>query len=682
MTAGYVGKILSINLTDRSVGVLDTTQYEAFGGGNGMGAALFWEFCQDKAVSGFDPDNVVTVMTSPLTGTLTPGAGRLEICGISPFSYPVEWFSRSSVGGFFGGMLKYAGWDGIVIGGRADKPVWVNILNDKVIVEDAAGLWGLDAVATQKEIWRCVTGRDSFGEWLALGDAQTTQGPSVLCIGPGGESLSRMGTIQHGNGMAAGLGGFGGVWGSKNLKAISVLGMGGIMVADPNALLMAREQIKAIVEREPGHMFLLREKEPGRDTSCPGCFQKCKSRVQSGVQNDGQCLDVLFTTEVSSSGKSGSDILQAYGLMINDVAPLDFTAGSYINKLYKAGVLGPGKAIDSAPLPMEEFGSGAFTETLCRAIVNQEGIGADLAEGLIRAARKWGRLEQDLASGLLDKSQWGYGWHWSLPFMEQAYGSLMGDRDINEHPFQHPVWGYLKRIGQDKISPEKLVEILSQKFIPYTGDPLMFDYTWQEADGSKMEHALATGIYSEHNAKVVAWHRHYTRFWEESMLYCDFFWPNFIKVSAPGFSGFTPEFEPRFYNAVTGQNLTFADSMEIGRKIWNLNRAIWVLQGRHRDMEQFAEYMYTPAGGLINHIQDAVIDSSPMTVYENGKWQMVTRENLYLDRAGVEQWKTNFYKVEGWDPDTGWPTRKTLEELGLKNVADTLEEAGRLGRPG
>ena len=56
--------------------------------------------------------------------------------------------------------------------------------------------------------------------------------------------------------------------------------------------------------------------------------------------------------------------------------------------------------------------------------------------------------------------------------------------------------------------------------------------------------------------------------------------------------------------------------------------------------------------------------------------------NMYLDKAGVEQWKTNYYKFEGWDPNTGWPTRNTLEELGLRNVADTLDSAGKLGSPG
>ena len=68
-----------------------------------------------------------------------------------------------------------------------------------------------------------------------------------------------------------------------------------------------------------------------------------------------------------------------------------------------------------------------------------------------------------------------------------------------------------------------------------------------------------------------------------------------------------------------------------------------------------------------------------LTVYEDNKWSIADLRDLYLDKAGLEQWKTNFYELEGWDTETGWPTRKTLEELGLKSVADTLEEAGRLG---
>ena len=69
--------------------------------------------------------------------TNIPGGNRMEICGVGTFSYPVEWFTRSNIGGFFSSMLKYAGCDGIVIEGRAAKAVWVNIADDNVTIEDA-----------------------------------------------------------------------------------------------------------------------------------------------------------------------------------------------------------------------------------------------------------------------------------------------------------------------------------------------------------------------------------------------------------------------------------------------------------------------------------------------------------------------------------------------------------------
>ena len=100
-------------------------------------------------------------------------------------------------------------------------------------------------------------------------------------------------------------------------------------------------------------------------------------------------------------------------------------------------------------------------------------------------------------------------------------------------------------------------------------------------------------------------------------------------------------------------------------------------------MENFAEFMYTPAASSTQTVP--AFGDGPareLPVYKNGKWEMDVVEDMYLDKSGVEQWKTHFYEFEGWDPDTGWPTRKTLEEMGLKNVADTLESAGRLGSPG
>jgi aldehyde:ferredoxin oxidoreductase len=120
---GYAGKILRLNLTERIVSEIPTSDYAEWGGGHGMGSAIFFDLVKDKTIDGFDPANVVTIMTSPLCGTLVPAAGgRTEVQGIGVQSYPIGWFTRGNFGGRFSAMLKYAGWDGIVLEGKAEVP--------------------------------------------------------------------------------------------------------------------------------------------------------------------------------------------------------------------------------------------------------------------------------------------------------------------------------------------------------------------------------------------------------------------------------------------------------------------------------------------------------------------------------------------------------------------------------
>ena len=138
---GYAGKILSLDLTRRKVGAIPTRKYQHWMGGHGMGSAIFFDLVKDKTIDGFDPANVVTMMTSPLSGTLVPAAsGRTEVQGIGVQSYPIGWFTRSNLGGRFSGMLKYAGWDGIVIQGKADEPVWIDIRDGDVRIRECAPL--------------------------------------------------------------------------------------------------------------------------------------------------------------------------------------------------------------------------------------------------------------------------------------------------------------------------------------------------------------------------------------------------------------------------------------------------------------------------------------------------------------------------------------------------------------
>ena len=680
MPNGYAGKILKINLTTKEIGRIDTAQYEDFGGGVGISAAIFWDLAVAPGdwnlQDAFDPRNVISLMTGPMAGTGVPGGGRTSVSAIAPETFPTPLFHRTSFGGRFATMLKHAGWDGVVVQGKADRPVWINIINDHVTIEDAKSLWGLNTYETQGEILSMVGARTRFGEeWLQVGNDYTTARPQIVCIGPVGESMTRVASLIHGSGISARTGGFGGVFGSKNLKAISVIGTGSVHVADP----------KGMVDTRIWHIqnFPRATASPGT-SACMPCVNNDRKR-NSYYGGESMCADEFWYMGREPGGRMrGADVAIKWGIctwatkfggaMENDVpgapalfkgrVPMEPGMGWYIKYLYELGVLGPGKKIESHPLPMDQWEKLSFREIFCDAIARKIGIGADLAEGTLEAAKKWGRLEEDLNSGALRFPAYGASWHHTLPGMDWAYSYIFMSGD--------PMWHGLMGVsggggfgGPATYTAEELVEMMAAKVVPFEGDPLMFSNSW------KGEEARKTGIYSEHKAKLVAWARYFAGFYNESMSICEMMLPNFIGRSANGIAGPSPDLEHRYYLAVTGNNKTFADTMEIGRKIWNMERAIRVMAGRDRDKEQFTPFMFMPGATFMS------LGSRP--VYENGKWSFQDQADLYLDKAGVELFKTNFYKQQGWGADTGWPTRKTLEDLGMKRIADTMASKGKLG---
>jgi aldehyde:ferredoxin oxidoreductase len=702
--SGYTGKILRINLTSQEVSTLDTSDYEEWGGGHGIGSALFFDLVPDKTISGFDPGNVVTIMTSPLTGTLAVGASaRAEIQAIGVQSYP-EWFTRSGVGGRFGPMLKYAGWDGIVIEGKAESPVWIDIRDGEIEIKDAGSLWGLDTWETQQNIWEEIDGESGYGGWHEVSEdgngTRTTQKPAILAIGPAGENLCRVACIIHDAGNGSGQGGFGGVWGSKNLKAISVIGTGTIPIADPNALMEARTwaienftsplneydthkatwaTMPSNFRSYPSPLVTWDRPEQARPQACMGCQAGCRSRHDPPMGNESSCkesyyynpkvllrdftpeedpheaLSQLDSDETPDPQKLAADLIQRYGV---NAAELE-TGIPYLRDLYKMGVIGEGKEIDT-DLPFDKFGEGEFIQRLVEMISYREGIGDDMAEGFFRAAQRWGRMEEDVQkTGLLNNCHWGLGMHYDPRVsLEWGYGTILGDRDVNLHGF-NPLYMIPSLTQEQPLSAENFVKLFAERMPPFEEDPLMLDYSDDK-------------MYSEHICKLVAWYMYYGRFWINSALFCDFQFPDFFNWAAEdqGYRGFTGEGEPKFYNAATGKNVSFADGIEIGRKIWTLDHSIWTLQGRHRDDVIFADYIYD---------MPAPSPKFRMAVNKNGQWGYDRVGQRLLDRTQFEDFKTRYYELEGWDPATGWPTRSTLESLGLGYVADELEREGRLG---
>jgi len=231
---GYMGKVLDIDLTDGSVRTykLDEKLFRRFIGGKGLGAKLLMD-CLRPGVDPLSPDNVIILATGPLTGTAMPTSGRFVVITKSPLT---GIFTDSYAGGSAGPEIKRAGYDVIVIRGRASHPVYIWVDDESVELRDASDLWGL---TVSKAI-------DRVRE-------RTSPKAHVGVIGPAGERLVRYAAIvfdreEERNGIAA-RGGPGAVMGSKNLKAIAIRGTHKVEVADPEGFRKAvLEAFKSINE--------------------------------------------------------------------------------------------------------------------------------------------------------------------------------------------------------------------------------------------------------------------------------------------------------------------------------------------------------------------------------------------------------------------------------------------------
>lgn len=693
MGNGYAGKILVVDLTKRSISSLNTEDYKDYGGGHGIGSAVFFDLCKDKTVAAFDPANVITVMTGPIQGTMAPfGSGRAEVQGIGAQGYPIEWFTRSNFGGRFAGHLKFAGWDGIAVTGKADKPVWIDIRDQKVAIRDASDsgdkLWGLDTVEVEKKIYELVRGKGA-ADWTLYGGSRdsgrSALNPGVLSCGPAGENLCRVASLIHEGGGGAGQGGFGAVFGSKNLKSISVIGTGSLDIADPKALMDARawsqEAIWDIGDLKPNlpGMHTMRPASAigggaladvgQRTNGCLACTRLCHGgRSSRGLAPNSHCFDGFYSSLATAKyghpevdAGAAADRLQRLG--INAWEPS--VAIPWLVGLYKKGILGPGKKIDSN-LPFDKVGSDEFNKAYLEALAYRKDIGADLAEGTARAAQKWGRYEEDTTTGLLALAAHGYAHHYdSRTETEWAFGTALGDRDINEHDITWVLYWYTSMVplfGMKYVKTAKeMAEMIGSTLLPYK-DPKMLDFSNE-------------GMYSDSMVKLVSWHRAYTRFWKQSAMYCDWGIADWLNPYTKDYKGLTPELEPKFYNAVTGQNITFEDGIKLGTKIWNLDRSIWVLQGRTRDLDKLDEWQFR-TGAPAEHSTYEI--PYIMTVFENGEWSYKNVWGRMLDHAKYEDFKTRYYKFEGWNPETGAPTRETLEKHGLGKVADALAAAKKI----
>jgi len=230
---GWTGKLLRVNLTSGNCSVEEIPQewLHEYIGGRGLGARYLYEE-MDPTVDALSPENKLIFATGPLTGTPVPCGARYMVVTKGALTGAI---TTSNSGGHWGPELKFAGYDLLILEGRAPKPSYLFIYDDRVEVRDAASYWG-----------RCVgETEDGLREETGIPNLR------VACIGPAGENEVRFACIMNDKHRAAGRSGVGAVMGSKNLKAIAVRGTGGVSIAEPEAFMKSVWKMSATIAGNP-----------------------------------------------------------------------------------------------------------------------------------------------------------------------------------------------------------------------------------------------------------------------------------------------------------------------------------------------------------------------------------------------------------------------------------------------
>ncbi len=210
---------------------MEETVARAYLGGSGLAAKILKEM--DWNIDPLAPENILVFTVGPLNGTSTPSSSRYVVSAKSP---QTGIWGEAHAAGYWGTELKLSGYDGIIIKGKADNPVYLLIQDDKVEIRDAKHLWGKDTIETQ----------DILTE--EYGDKRLR----IACIGPAGEKLSRIASIANDYNRFAARCGLGAVMGSKNLKAIAIRGTGKLQLAQKEKFRELTKQLHQTIRKSPG----------------------------------------------------------------------------------------------------------------------------------------------------------------------------------------------------------------------------------------------------------------------------------------------------------------------------------------------------------------------------------------------------------------------------------------------
>jgi aldehyde:ferredoxin oxidoreductase len=543
---GYGGSILRVDLTNGTWKKEPTPPEMArdWLGGRGFGAYLLYKEVP-KGADPLGPENKLFISTGLFSGMLIPGGGKCDWTTKSPLT---GGYADASMGGHFTAEMKYAGLDTIILEGISPKPVYLFIDDDKIELRAAADLWGKGTFEVEKGF------KEKFGEAY-----------QVAVIGPGGENGVAFACVNHDYGRQAGRGGVGMVMGSKKVKAIVLHGTKSVPVADVEKYRNAGmaifkackdsdgikewtrygttivtswcDEVGALPTRnfaagsfENGKTLygpVMREKIVITDKGCFGCPCPCGkySHVKKyGTYVEGPEYETIGLLGANVGVSDIEDVAQA-NLLCDDLGIDTISAAGVIAwamECYEKGIFTKGET-DGLEL---NFGNTQAMFELIKKIAKREGIGALLADGVRKAAKKTGMGSEKFAIEIKGMEQSAYATH-NATAMLLAYMTC----DVGAHHNRSWAITYDLQVGRDKVVPEKVTRIIwLQNFRP------MFDVL----GGCRLQ-------------------------WVELGIDRDLY--------VPALEG------------ITGIQRTWEDLEKIGERIWNLTRMYWLRENEGFDRE-------------------------------------------------------------------------------------------------
>ncbi len=633
---GYAGEILKVDLSARTTSRLPTADYAGkFLGGKGIAVRLYWEMVPPPTRA-FDPENILICISGPVAGFPGFAGNRWLACGKTA-ARQSETFSWGNLGGAWGTRLKYAGYDGIVVQGKAEKPVYLFIHNGEVETRDASHLWGKNAFET--------------GDALK---AELGQEVSVAAIGQAGEHLVVFSNLITDEG-ASGSGGVGSILGSKNLKAIAVTGDRKPVAANLERLRELARRVHELTQSPPagGYPWDL----PGRTRQqpCFGCGIGCPrgSYLENGRRYKLFCQQTDVYRRPASKYYNGWNDVILLAVRLCDGYGLDCSVTQamieWIIGCYKHGIL----TEENTGLPLSRIGGMEFIETLTRKIAYREGFGDLLAHGTIQAAEAIGRPAQDLLS----------------------YSILNRTSELTDYDPRLVLHNSLPIATEPRKPVQPDHEPISLLFFGLAGSGRMNDKK-QAAEftryiATKYWGSVESGDYTTYTGKALAAKRIQDRSYAlESLVLCNCRWPNITLSPAKSELG-GPGLASQIFSAVTGREIDELEMERIGERIFNLQRAVLLRQGwggRSGDI-------------LLKHQHEKPLQY----VRYNRQCQVLGKDAGIASRKGevvvpeeFEKLKDEYYALRGWDVPSGLPTRAALTGLQLDDVADDLDNRGLL----